>query len=109
MLGQINPTATISNGGKTLELSGPLDDWEDEEEGAVIHVTVTQGGWRVRGASGFTRSGEATWSATITGTDTFVAGAAHAAATATVHLESGGHEPYPYPGDPPWERGITLQ
>ena len=108
MRGQIDPTATISQGGTTLQVSGPLEDWEDDERGAVIHVSVTQGGWRVTGASGFTPSNTQTWSATIDGPNTFVAGAAHAAATATVHLVDGGHEPYPYPGDPPWERGITL-
>jgi hypothetical protein len=83
-------------------VTGPVE-WEDDEHGAVIHVTVTQGESQVKGDSGFTPSSTDTWSATLTGNHSFRPATAEGGATATVQLKDGSTEPYP-----PWGQEITL-
>jgi hypothetical protein len=104
MNGQIDATAELRRNGKTLHVTGPAG-FDDDERGAVIHVTVTQVSEGM-GDSGFTPSNKNTWSAEIE--EGFVPGPAHAKATATVHNDDGSTEPYPEPGDPPWERDIMI-
>ena len=98
MLGQFDATAELRGGGKTLHVHGPVTDWEDDERGAVMHVTVTQGQSKVTGQSGFTPANAVAWSATLTGDDVFNANDADGVMVAIVHLTDGNTEPYPYPG-----------
>jgi hypothetical protein len=102
MRGQFHETAEIRGNGKTLKVTGPVE-FEDDERGAVIHVTVVQGSSKVQGDSSFTPSGALRWSATLTGSDGFAPGEANGDASATVHLKDGGTEPYP-----PWGQEIEL-
>jgi hypothetical protein len=107
MHGQFDLTAKISGNGKTLQVGGPVD-FDPDEKGAVVYVTVTQDASEVTGKSGFTPSGKKAWSATIAGSADFVPGIANGIAIAVVHLTDGDFEPYPYPGEPACEAEITL-
>jgi hypothetical protein len=109
MNGMINdPGQILGNAGTTLHVTGPIK-FESDERGAVVHVTVTQGGSEVTGDSDFTPSNAQHWSATICGTAKFVRDdTARCEATATVRKTDGSFEEYPEPRDPVWAREIDL-
>jgi hypothetical protein len=107
MKGQINDTAQLHGGGKTLQLTGWVQ-FDDDEKSAVVQVIVTQGGSTVMGASGNTPSNKKAWAAEVEGDANFLPGPARAEATATVELNDGTQEQYPEAGDDPWARYITL-
>jgi hypothetical protein len=107
MHGQINDTAQLHGGGKLLHVTGWVR-FDTDEKSAVVEVTVTQGGSTVTCSSGDTPNGKKAWGAEGEGKAVFLPGLAHASATATVRLNSGGDEQYPEEGDEPWARYITL-
>lgn len=102
MRGQIDKSAKLIGQGK-LRVTG-WANYDDDERGAVVHVTVTQGGSTGDSDSEF--SNEENWVAMVTGG--FKPGVADAEATATVTNDDGTEEPYPEPGDDPWARVITI-
>jgi hypothetical protein len=100
MYGRFDPQGKIVQGGTGLKVSGPFA-LESDEVGFVVHATVVQGGSSASGDSAYSVGGS--WSATLSGTDTFSAGDANARATATVYLSNGSTESYT------WTQRITLK
>ena len=95
MKGQFDDTATIVSPGATLQVTGPVEEWEDDEFGAVIYARVKLGDIVASGASGFIQKPADAWSATLTAhSGTFQGGAAEAIAHAMVSTVDGHTEPY---------------
>jgi hypothetical protein len=109
MRGQINGTAYLHGGGKSLQVTGWVD-FDTDETGATVTVTVTQdGGASGTDDSGYTPKVKKAWAAEVQteGNAKFVPGPALAEVTAKVDTQTG-QEDYPGGNDPPWARYITL-
>jgi hypothetical protein len=91
MRGQFYRDGALSDDGKTIQVSGPVD-WESDELGAVIHATLTQpqpDNATADGFSIFTPATSDSWFATLTVRDgkIFRRGAAGAVGDATVSIK----------------------
>jgi len=99
MTGRFDPTGKITANGKAAHVSGPLA-LDQDELGATVYATVTQGGCVGSGASAYSTGTK--WEATASGC-TFRSGSAYVTATATISLAGGGSETYW------WDQTITLR
>jgi hypothetical protein len=103
MKGKFDPQCEIVNN-RTIHAHGPVNDWEADELGGLIHARVVQGETAV-GASGYLRAGDTRWQATLTADAQaeFTPGEAHAFGVGSVRLtDHSTHERYP------WDLDIEL-
>jgi hypothetical protein len=106
MTSKVNTPLKLSTDGTTVQVTGPISNWDPDERSAVFSVEITQppNGATVSARGRSTRTYRPTdnaWQAVarVSGAKPLHLGRALATATATITLTNGKTELYPWPVD----------